>query len=53
MQRDEQPVRVEDRQCVQEHVARPNPSACRTWALDGRLRCVIMAPLERPVVPEV
>ncbi len=27
--------------------------SCRTRALEARLRCVIIAPLERPVVPEV
>ena len=32
----------------------PNPhAACRTAAFEARLRCVIIAPLERPVVPEV
>ena len=52
---DEQPVGVEDRQRVQQHVAWLEAPArdAASRALAARLPCVSIAPFERPVVPEV
>ena len=55
VRRHEQPVRVEDRQRVQQHVVGGEAPRRRAGvsALEARLSCVSIAPFERPVVPEV
>ena len=51
---DEQAVRVEDRQRVDQHVvAGEAPVLDQRPALEARFSWVSMAPLERPVVPDV
>ena len=39
--------------CTRTSPGRNPQKACSTVALEARLRCVIIAPFERPVVPEV
>ena len=53
VQRDEQTVHMEDRQCVQQHVvAPPAPVVVQHLRVDARLAW-LASPPERPVVPEV
>ena len=52
--RHEQAVGVIDRQRVDQHVVgREAPVVDQRSAFEARLSCVSIAPLERPVVPEV
>ena len=54
MARDEQAMHVIQRQRVQQHVVGVNPQwSTSVSALLARLRWVSIAPLARPVVPEV
>ena len=54
MEGDEQSMHVIDRQDVKQHISwHESQAAWRVNAFDVKLLWVIIAPLERPVVPDV